>query len=159
MRRLNWLVPVVALAVLLPTRADAQRLEKPWLVQVSGAYVLTSGAYGALVKDGWSVAGTVGYGITPAFYLLGSFASTWHGGAEGAVVLPDYTNYSYFGMFAFNATAQVTNWDLLLLLGAGGMTLSPEGGESSTFFALNGGARAYYYFTPSVGLALDFTTA
>jgi len=154
MRHFKWLAFALALVVLIPSTAQAQRLEKPFLVEVSGAYVWTSGEWGAAVKSGWAAGGLLGYAINPAFYVAANFNTLWWS-AETALGT-DYTNFSYFGMVGFNPAPQNAQYSGLLLLGAGGTTFGPDEGESATYFSMNGGFRGYFWVAPAVAISMDF---
>lgn len=154
MIRLNRLVPAaLALTIALPVLAQAQQPVKPWIVEVSGAYVIPSGDYNALVKNGWGTSAFVGYELNPQFVIAGNFNVAWMPGEFE--VIGDFTNYSYFGMVGFNAAESVPSGDAYVVLGAGGMTFSEDGGDSKTNFALSGGVRSYFYFSQSVGISVD----
>ncbi|MEE8192914.1 MAG: hypothetical protein V3T74_09230 [Gemmatimonadales bacterium] len=155
MRRFKWLALALTLAVLIPSTVEAQRLEKPFLVEITGAWVPTSGEWGRQVQTGWAVGGMLAYAINPAIYLAGNFNTLWWN-AESCLLCTDYTNYSYFGMIGFNPAAQNAQYDGLLLIGAGATTFRPEGGESTTRFSMNGGFRGYFWVAPAVGIAIDF---
>jgi len=154
-RIFKWVTLALALAVLIPSTVEAQRPEKPVLVEVSGAYVWTSGEWGTAVKSGWAAGGMLAYAINPAIYLAGNFNTLWWK-ADSCALCIDYTNYSYFGMIGFNPAAQNAQYDGLILIGAGATTFRPDGGESTTRFSMNGGFRGYFWVAPSVGIAIDF---
>jgi hypothetical protein len=142
-----------ALTLAVPGLAQAQQPPKPWIVEVSGAYVIPSGDYNALVKNGWGANAFVGYELNPQFVVAGNFNAYWM--ASEFEIAGDWTNYSYFAMVGFNAAGGVAQGDGYVVLGAGGMTFSQDGGESNTNFALSGGFRSYFYFSESVGLSID----
>ena len=154
MRHFKWLRLALALAVLIPATAEAQRPEKPVLVEITGAWVPTTGSWGTTQKSGWAVGGMLAYAINPAIYLAGNFNTLWWK-AETALGT-DYTNYSYFGMIGFNPAAQHAQYDGLLLIGAGATTFRPDGGESTTRFSMNGGFRGYFWVAPAVAISIDF---
>ena len=155
MRHFKWLTLALALVVLIPSTAQAQRPEKPVLVEITGAYVWTSGEWGTAVKSGWAAGGLLGYAINPAFYIAGNFNTLWWS-AEDCLLCVDYTNYSYFGMIGFNPAPQNAQYNGLILIGAGATTFRPEGGESTTRFSMNGGFRGYFWVAPSVAISMDF---
>ncbi len=70
------IVPVslaaLALVAVLPEVALAQRPERPWVSELSGAYVMTTGGHGDVAKGGWGVGGLLGYALNREFYLLGN---------------------------------------------------------------------------------------
>jgi hypothetical protein len=143
----------LALCIVLPAAAQAQRPAKPWLVEISGAYVIPSGDFGRLVKNGWGTGAFVGYSVNPQFVVAGNFNVGW---LEGDCALcVDFTNYGYFAMVGYNGAAGVSKGDAYVLIGAGGVTFSPKEGESQTNFAMNGGVRTYFNLSPSVALAID----
>ena len=117
MRHFKWLALALALAVLIPSTAQAQRLEKPVLVEITGAWVPTTGAWGTTQRSGWAVGGMLAYAINPAIYLAGNFNTLWWS-AESCALCVDYTNYSYFGMIGYNPAPQNAQYDGLLLIGA-----------------------------------------
>ena len=147
---------VLALCIVLPAAAQAQRPAKPWLVEISGAYVIPSGDYAAFVKNGWGAGAFVGYSINPQFVVAANFNVGW---LEGETCLSplcrDFTNYGYFAMVGYNGAAGMSKGDAYVLFGAGGVTFSPKDGESNTNFALNGGVRTYFYLSPSIAFAID----
>ena len=155
MSRLKCLsVAALALALVIPSTAQAQRPEKPWLLEASGAYVWTTGEYADLVKTGWAAGGLVGYAVNPAIYVMGSFNAQWWTAGGDCVLCVDWTNYSYFGMVGYNVGARSSKADVLLILGAGGATFGPDGADSQTYFALNSGIRSYFYATPTVAISV-----
>jgi hypothetical protein len=143
----------LALLVAVPAAAHAQRPVKPWLVEISGAYVIPSGDFGVLVQNGWGTSAFVAYSLNPQFLVAGSFGASWLA-AEGPVA-PDFTNYGYFAMVGYNGAAGMQKGDAYVLFGAGGVTFSAEGGDSNTNFALNGGVRTYFHLSPSISIGID----
>ena len=155
MRRYKRLLPALALVVILPAAARAQAPEKLWLVEASGAYVINTGTFGDLVKNGWGGGALVGYAINEFWYFLVNANVQVASAADNCATCVKTTNYSYFGMLGMNVAPSQPDWDVLLIAGAGGSTFSPEGANSNTYFALNGGVRGYYWVSPSVALSLD----
>jgi hypothetical protein len=152
--KLLWLA--LALAVLIPSTAEAQRLDKRFLVEISGAWVPTFGEWGRQVNSGWGAGGLLAYGIKPALYVAANFNSVWWKSDAVCALCTDYTNFTYFGMIGYNPAAYNAQYDGLLLIGAGATTFKPEGGESTTRFSMNGGFRGYFWMSPSVGIGIDF---
>jgi len=157
MKRLS--IPAAVFIVLaLASPAQAQNRDLPLLIEASGAYVVTTGSYSDLVKNGWGAQGLIGYNFARQAWLMGNFAVNWH---EGEGDLPAWQNYSYFGMLGYDALPPNTNGDIIFYVGAGGITFVPDADqvESRTYFGLNGGLKIAYDFSPRMALTLTASAA
>ncbi len=160
MRRITWLVPVLAIALLFGSvpQAEAQ-VERPWVIELYG------GGFIPLSPEGWTDAvdisaalgATVGYQIIPKIYILAN--GSWGlvtGATINSIKLTDWDVFSYFLSGAYDFT-EGKSVSVLGQVGVGAQTLSPsqEGLESETNFAANGGFKFYWYINPQIGLTLN----
>ena len=161
MNRAKWLAFAVgAMAFAVPGTADAQRVDHPWLLEVYGAHVPTAGDYRDVVKNGWALGGLIGYEVMPRWYVMGNLNVAWFT-PEDEVDGFDWTDINYFGMLGFDVTKPVSRADVLVVLGAGGVTFEPrvDGLEERTYFALNGGVKIHYYLSPRAAGTIDVMAA
>jgi len=157
MKRLS--IPAAVFIVLaLASPAQAQNRDLPLLIEASGAYVVTTGSYSDLVKNGWGAQGLIGYNFARQVWLMGNFAVNWH---EGEGDLPTWQNYAYFGMLGYDALPPNTNGDIIFYIGAGGVTFVPDVDDidSRTYFGLNGGLKIAYDFSPRMALTVSASAA
>ena len=158
-RSVRLTLAALALLVAIPAAAHAQRPAKPWLVEISGAYVIPSGDFGRIVQNGWGAGAFVAYSLNPEFLVAANFTGSWLSAEKNCLLCTDFTNYGYFAMVGYNGAAGVQKGDAYVLIGAGGVTFTPENGDSNTNFALNGGVRTYFYLSPSIAIAIDLMAA
>ena len=159
MRRIKWLVPVLAIVMLVGMAPEAKaQVERPWALELYGGVFVPLGPseWTGSVKTSAGIGVAISYQFTPRLYLLGQ--GTW-GLVTGATVndtkQPNVDFFGYFlaGAYDFTAGKSVS---VLGQLGVGANTLEGEGGGSSnTYFAANGGLKFYYHINPSVGLTLN----
>jgi hypothetical protein len=144
----------IAIVLALASSAQAQKRDLPLLIEVAGAYVVTTGSYSDLVKNGWGAQGLIGYNFARQVWLMGSFAVNWH---EGEGDLPTWQNYAYFGMLGYDALPPNTNGDIIFYAGAGGVRFVPDVDsiEGRTYFGLNGGLKIAYDFSPRMALTVN----
>lgn len=157
MKRLS-LPATVVIALVLASSAQAQKRDLPLLIEAAGAYVVTTGSYSDLVKNGWGAQGLIGYNFARQVWLMGNFAVNWH---EGEGDLPTWQNYAYFGMLGYDALPPNTNGDIIFYIGAGGVTFVPDIDQvdSRTYFGLNGGLKIAYDFSPRMALTVSASAA
>ena len=156
---------IFALAASLPSAARAQRVENPWMLEWNGGFVAVSGDFGDKVSSAGAMGGLVGYGIVPRLSIMADVSVAWFGPQEEGI--PDVTTLSYFGMLGFNVTNPASRADLLLVAGAGGVsffeTVAEEGAAqdlaSESYFAVNGGVKFMYNFTPKVAGTINLVAA
>lgn len=159
MSSVKRLVPVVG--VLLLTFTSTARAQRAFgLVEGYGAYVLPAGSYTDIVDAGWAAGGLVGLAATPHLWLMGSFTSIWLSGQTDTTAmldLPGWTNSAYFGMLGYDPVPPNMNGDMIMYVGAGGVTFDPDAPdlESEAYFAVNAGVKFVFHFSRNAAGTLN----
>ncbi len=156
MKSVKRLALVSALLLLVPISTASAQGVKRVLLQGYGAFVPVRG--GLLVNDGWAAGGLLGVATFPQVWLMGSITYYW---LDGAADIPEWNNLGYFGMLGYDIVPPGLNGNMIIFAGAGGVTFEPnvEPVVSETYFALNGGLKVVYDFSPHVAGTVDLTVA
>jgi hypothetical protein len=109
------------------------------------------------VDGGPSVGVGLGYQVSPTLWLLGDVDVGFHSGAEIAGVEgPDVKVYHYIAKVGYSIVPEGSSpWSVIVNAGAGAMTFDADGGTSSTYPAINVGAKIAYRLSPRVSFLLS----
>ena len=160
MRRIKWLVPVLAIVLLVGMAPDAQaQVEKPWSVELLGGVFLplSPTSWTDAVGTSAGVGAVIGHQVTPKIYILAN--GVW-GFVSGATVenvkLPDWDVFGLFlsGAYDFTAGKSVSVMGQVGV-GVNSYKLKVDGASSENDFAAQGGFRFRYNISPVVGLTAN----
>jgi hypothetical protein len=108
-------------------------------------------------KTGPSFGAGIGVAVTPRLHLMADADFGFHPGADptAGVAGPDVNVYHFIGKVGYRISPDGSPWEVVLNAGAGAMTFDIEGGETSTYPAINVGAKISYRLTPTVSFLLS----
>jgi Outer membrane protein beta-barrel domain len=147
-----------ALAVLSAAPAlQAQQAGSRVTLEARGGFNVPTFEVSDAVDGGPSVGVGIGVQLSPRVWLLGDADLGFHPGQElGGVEGPDVEVYHYIAKLGYAVVPEGQSpWSVILNAGAGAMTFDVEGGASSTYPAINVGAKIAYRLTPAVSLLLS----
>ncbi len=111
------------------------------------------------VDAGPGVGVGAGFQFTPRWWLLGDVDLGFHSGAEltGGSTGADVNVYHYMAKVGYSVVSetQASPWSVIVNAGAGAMTFAVDGGTSSTYPAINVGAKIGYRLSPRLSLVLS----
>lgn len=147
------LLALLVLALGYPSEAHAQKPQNPWLVHVAGGVYFPTGDYATTTNPGFGLETDIGYQLAPRWLVMATFNMGWLKGEVG----PDWTNYGYFLKGAYDVGDPGSKLRILIPLGAGGVTFSPDSDslESTSKFALNSGLMFQYYVSPKFAISFN----
>ena len=157
--------PFAALAALvlliaLSGSAKAQKVENPWSLEGYAGIVLTTGNFSDIAESGFGAGALVGYSLDPDWVLLANVSYSPLKANSNFTEFP-LTDWNIFGAFAlvgyeFGAGESTR---VMIPVGLGVAHFDPKDPNeflsSSTNFALNGGVKFYYYFSPTVAISIN----
>lgn len=154
--KMTALLAALLLTLGFTQHVQAQRPDKPWLIQVAGGAYFPTGEFASTTNPGFGIKADVGYQFDSRWYVLGTLNLGWLKGDLG----PDWRNYGYFLKAAYDIGDPGSNIRILVPFGAGGVTFDPDTSgsdviESTTKFALNAGLMFQYYFSPQVAISAN----
>jgi hypothetical protein len=138
--------------------AQAQDTPRRFTLEVRAGFNVPTFDISDAVDAGPSFGVGVGYQVTPALWLLGDADLGFHSGAEftGGVEGPDVKVYHYIAKVGYAILPEGSSpWSVILNAGGGAMTFDADGGTSSTYPAINVGAKIAYRLSPRVNFLLS----
>jgi hypothetical protein len=147
------------LLVGLTSRAQGQVAERRVTVEARGGFNVPTFDISDALDGGPSVGVGAAVQFAPRFWLLGDVDLGFHPGAElpGGSTGADVNVYHYMGKvgYALVPESQASPWSLIVNAGVGAMTFAVDGGTSSTYPAINVGAKIGYRLSPRLSLVLS----
>lgn len=150
-----------ALLALSAGAAEAQRPERPVVLEARGGVAVPTFDISDLADIGPAFGATIGYFATDRVLVFGEGDFGFHSGADidgTTESLSDVNVYHYMAKVGY-VVYQSPDGKLRILVnaGAGAMTFDPdvEGAGSNTYFAINAGGKLYYNFAEQVGFVFS----
>jgi hypothetical protein len=139
------------------TVAEAQEAPRRFTLEGRGGFNVPTFDISDAVDGGPSVGVGLGYQVSPTLWVLGDLDLGFHSGADvGGVEGPDVKVYHYIAKLGYAVVPKgASAWSVILNAGAGAMTFDVDGGTSSTYPAINVGAKIAYRLSPRVSLLLS----
>jgi len=161
MKLFKSLAAATALLLVVGSTAQAQRPERPFVIEARGGIYVPTFDITDLADAGPGAGATFGYMVTPKIMVFGEADFGFHSASDdfAAVVGDiDINVYHYMakaGYVVYEGPDQKLK--VLLNAGVGAMTFDPDvdGAETNTYFAINAGAKLYYLFAQNVGFVLS----
>ncbi len=143
----------------LASSAEGQAAERRVTLEARGGFNVPTFDISDAVDGGPSLGVGAGFQLAPRVWLLGDVDLGFHSGAElpGGATGPDVNVYHYMGKvgYAVVPESQASPWSVIVNAGAGAMTFDVDGGTSSTYPAINVGAKIGYRLSPRLSLVLS----
>jgi hypothetical protein len=144
-----------ALAVLmvagLSSAAVAQDMEQQFFIEVRGGFNVPTFDIADAADPGPSLGGTFGVMVAPKVWLMAEGDFGFHGGADGGA---DIDVFHYMGKVGYNVLENEMV-SVLLNAGAGAMTFKPDGGESTTYAAINVGGKIAFAVSEQIAIVVS----
>jgi Outer membrane protein beta-barrel domain len=153
-------VPNIGAALLLAiaTPASAQVAERRVTLEVRGGLNVPTFDIGDAVDAGPSIGAGAAVQVAPRWWLMGDVDLGFHSGAEvvSGFEGPDVNVAHYVAKVGYSLLPEGSSpWSVIVNAGAGALTFDTDGGSSSTYPAINVGAKIGYRLTPRVSLVLS----
>ncbi|HKU60203.1 MAG TPA: outer membrane beta-barrel protein [Gemmatimonadales bacterium] len=143
----------------LVSPAEGQVADRRVTLEARGGFNVPTFDISDAVNGGPSLGVGAGYQLAPRVWLLGDVDLGFHSGADlpGGGSGPDVNVYHYMGKvgYAVVPQSQASPWSVIVNAGAGAMTFSVDGGSSSTYPAINVGAKIGYRLNPRLSFVLS----
>ena len=156
---MNSGIRLAALLVLgAAATVEAQESPRRFTLEARGGLNVPTFDISDAVDGGPSVGVGLGYQVSPGLWLLGDVDLGFHSGAElaGGLEGPDVKVYHYIAKVGYAVVPEGQGpWSVILNAGGGAMTFDVDGAASSTYPAINVGAKIAYRLTPRVSLLLS----
>ena len=153
MRPMYALASLGALALAAPLAAQQQ---SPRLfLEARGGAVVPTFDIADVADTGGALGATIGVHLSPRWTLFGEFDYAMHNDkATGSI---DITTLHYMAKVGYSLTGwRERGWNVLVNLGLGAVGFDVEGApETSTYFAINAGAKVSYAFNRTFSLVLS----
>jgi hypothetical protein len=157
MRRL-----LIALGLLLAIgAATAQAQEKPFVLEAFGTFTVPTGDFADAVKASPGFGAALGYYVSPALLIGGSFHWAMMKAKDDAAFPLDEDILNFYAFFGYDVTAAQPSLALVPFLGVGATMFRFDVGgstESETKFSANAGLKLYYWFSPGFGILAGAAT-
>ena len=139
-------------------RAEAQETARRVTLEARGGLNVPTFDIADAVDGGPSFGAGVGLEVSPRIWLLGDVDFGFHSGADlvGGIEGPDAKVYHFIGKVGYAVIPPGSSpWSVILNAGGGAMMFDVDGGQSSTYLAINVGAKIAYRLSPKVSLLLS----
>ncbi len=143
----------------LTSTAGAQVADRRVTFEVRGGLNVPTFDISDAVDGGPSVGVGAGVQFAPRLWLMGDVDLGFHSGADlpGGGQGPDVNVYHYIAKVGYSLLpeSQSSPWSVIVNAGAGALTFDVDGRASSTYPAINVGAKIAYRLSPRVSLLLS----
>ena len=159
MRVMQSCIRILAALMLagLASPAEGQVAERRATLEARGGFNVPTFDISDAVDGGPSLGVGAGVLIAPRVWLLGDVDLGFHSGAKlsGGATAPDVKVYMGKVGYALVSESEASPWSVIVNAGAGAMTFDVDGGTSSTYPAINVGAKIGYRLSPRLSLVLS----
>ena len=143
----------------LASSAEAQVPQQRVTLEARGGFNVPTFDISDAVDGGPSVGAGAGFQFSPRWWLLGDVDLGFHSGADlpGGSTGPDVNVYHYMAKLGYSVVpeTEASRWSVIVNAGAGAMTFDVDGGTSSTYPAINVGAKIGYRLSPRLSFVLS----
>jgi hypothetical protein len=142
----------------LGSTAQAQLAERRVTVEARGGLNVPTFDISDAVDAGPSFGVGAAVQFAPRLWLMGDVDLGFHSGADlqGGMQGPDVNVYHYVAKLGYElVSAGQSPWSVIVNAGAGALTFDVDGVGSSTYPAINVGAKIGYRLSPRVSLVLS----
>ena len=149
---------MLVMAPALAAQTMAQNDVPGYYLEARGGSSVPTFDISDVVDAGPSFGVGVGLRVAPRVWLMGDADFGFHSGSDLATggSAPDVDVYHFMAKAGFELLRPGTSpWSVVVNLGAGALTFSPEGGDSKTYPAINAGAKIAYRFSPRFSAVLS----
>ena len=160
MRTIRYATGLLALMLGgLASPAHGQEAERRVTLEARGGFNVPTFDISDAVDGGPSVGVGAAFQFAPRLWLLGDVDLGFHSGTAltGGFEGPDVKVYHYIAKVGYSLLQenQSSPWSVIVNAGAGAMTFDVDGGTSSTYPAINVGAKIGYRVSPRVSFLLS----
>ena len=156
-RHRTVLIPALMLLCIAST-AQSQGAERRVSIEARGGFNVPTFDISDAVDAGPSVGVGAAVQFAPKVWLMGDVDLGFHSGADltGGGQGPNVKVYHYIAKLGYELLSEGQSpWSVIVNAGAGALTFDPDGAGSSTYPAINVGAKIGYRVSPRVQLLLS----
>jgi hypothetical protein len=135
--------------------AAAQKPEKPWIIEGLVGVAVPTFDISDVADPGFVAGVSAGYLVSEKVLAMVELDWGTHSGANSG---PDVGVYHYMGKAGYRVFAsQDEKWRIFVNAGAGALTFDADvpGADSSTYFAINAGAKIYYDASDLISIVIS----
>ncbi len=148
-----------AVAILgLAVSAQAQSPDRRTTLEIRGGLYVPTFKIADAVDAGVGFGVGAGFKVSEKIWILGDIDAGFHSGADlgGGVEGPDVKVYHYMAKVGYEVVPPgASPWSVIVNAGAGALTFNPDGPGSTTYPAINVGAKIAYRLGARTSLLLS----